>query len=113
MVDVGHSAPLVAKKACAMCGLHMMEAMSSGTSSDDEYAENVENFALEVVGQGCSGGLVYLFLEDWELARVALNCHPETFCVDKCKRFGSCGAARDTHCRSVLEVSPILEGRGR
>ena len=25
-------------------------------------------------GQGWSGGLIYLFLEDWELARVALSC---------------------------------------
>ena len=56
---------------CAMCGLRMTGEMSSDTS-DEEYEEhNVENF--EVVGHGWSGG-VYLFLEDWELARVALSC---------------------------------------
>ena len=50
--------------------------MSSGTSSDEEYEEhNVKNFSLEVVGQGWSGGLVHLFLEDWVRAWVALSCH--------------------------------------
>ena len=54
----------------------MMEEMSSGTLSEDEESgeHNVENLALEVVGQGWSGGLVYPFLEDWELAQVALSC---------------------------------------
>ena len=68
---------------------------SEGTSSDEEYGEhNVENLALEVVGQGGSGELVYLFLEDWELARAALSCHLVwTCCVRKCKRLDSCVTA--------------------
>ena len=42
----------------------------------EEYGEhNVGNVSLEVVKQGWSGWLVHLFLEDWELARVAVSCH--------------------------------------
>ena len=49
-----------------------MEAMSSGTSSDEENGElHVGNLSLEVVEQGWSGMLIDGFLEDWELARVA------------------------------------------
>ena len=32
------------------------------------------NLSVEVVGQGWSGWLVHLFLEDRELARVAVSC---------------------------------------
>ena len=31
--------------------------------------------AFEVIGQDRSGKVVALFLEDWELGRVALSCH--------------------------------------
>ena len=77
MVDFGHCIPVETMKARAMCGLRMMEEMSSGTTSEDEeYKEhNVGNLSLEVVEQGWSGGLVCLFLEDWELSRAALSCH--------------------------------------
>ena len=76
MVDFGHSTPLEAEESCAIWASRMMGAMSSGTSADDEECEehNVENLALEVVGQGWSGGVVYLFHEDWELACLALIC---------------------------------------
>ena len=64
---------LEAGVSCAMCGLHMTGEMCSDTSSDEEYvARNVETLSPEVVEHG---GLVHLFLEDWELARVALSCH--------------------------------------
>ena len=36
---------------------------------------NVESLALHVIGLNGSGEKVSLFLEDWELARVALGCH--------------------------------------
>ena len=39
------------------------------------YEHNVECRALEVAGQDWSSGVVSLFPEDWELARVALSCH--------------------------------------
>ena len=37
----------------------------------------MDNLALEVIGQNWSGEVVSLslFLEDWELGRVALSCH--------------------------------------
>ena len=46
------------------CDLRMMGTMSSDTSSDEEYEEHsVENFSLEAVEHGWSGGLVYSFLK--------------------------------------------------
>ena len=68
---------------------------------------------MTVSGASWSGGLVDLFPEDWEPARVALCCHLSLrpFRVKKCKRLGSCGvAAFVAHCCSVVKVSPILEG---
>ena len=61
---------------CVMCDSHMMEVMSSGTSSEEENEEhNVGNVSLEVVEQDWSGLLINLFLEDCELARIAVSCH--------------------------------------
>ena len=55
MVDFGHDAPLEA----------------------EVYEEhNVENLSLEVVMQGWSGWLVHIFLEERELAQVAVSCRP-------------------------------------
>ena len=48
---------------------------SEGLSSSDSREHNVESFALHVTGQIWSGEQVSFFLEDWELARVALSCH--------------------------------------
>ena len=46
------------------------------TSGDDEECvHNNECWATEVVGQDWSSEVVALFLEDWELGRVALTCH--------------------------------------
>ena len=42
---------------------------SEGTSSVEYYEHNAGNFAIEVVGH-----VISLFLEDWELGRVALSC---------------------------------------
>ena len=33
------------------------------------------NLAVEVVGQNWSSEVISLFLEDWEVGRVALSCH--------------------------------------
>ena len=44
-----------------------MEVTSSGTSSDEAYGEhNVADLSFEDVGQGWSGLLILLFLDDWE-----------------------------------------------
>ena len=37
--------------------------------------EHSECQAIEVVGQDWSSEVVALFLDDWELGRVALSCH--------------------------------------
>ena len=44
-------------------------------SSSVSRANNVCNCALHVIGLYGPGDKVSLFLEDWELARVALSCH--------------------------------------
>ena len=54
MVDFGHVAPVEA---------------------EEHEEHNVGDRSLEVVWQGWSGWLVRHFIEDWELARVALGCH--------------------------------------
>ena len=41
MVDFGHCIPVEAMKACAMCGLRMMEEMSSGTTSEEESTRSM------------------------------------------------------------------------
>ena len=48
---------------------------SEGLSSYDFREHNVESIALHVIGLNWSGEKVSLFLEDWDLARVALGCH--------------------------------------
>ena len=52
---------------------------ASVTSGDDEECgHNNECRAIEVIGQDWSSEVVALFLEDWELGRVALSCHMAT-----------------------------------
>ena len=48
---------------------------SEGDSSSEQSEHNVESLALNAVGQDQSGEKFTLFLEDWELGRVALSCH--------------------------------------
>ena len=79
-------------KACALIGLHLLAAEgedgssgsqfldlgcpeSEGFSSSEQYEHNVESVALNVMGQDQSGEKRSLFLEDWELATVALSRH--------------------------------------
>ena len=105
-MDFGHCIPVETIKTCALCGLHMVAeedmwryecpknpdwnsdvgvwTRSEGTSSSEMYEHNVESLALEVIGQNWSGEMVSLFLEDWELARVALSCHlaPDLLCQE-------------------------------
>ena len=48
---------------------------SEDTSSVESYEHNVDNLAIEVVGQNWSSEVISLFLKDWEVGRVALSCH--------------------------------------
>ena len=41
----------------------------------ESHEHNVDNFAIEVAGQKWSSEVISLFLEDWQVARVALSCH--------------------------------------
>ena len=50
-------------------------AGSEGTASLEYFEHNVDNLAPEVVGQNWSSEVISLFLEDWEVGRVALSCH--------------------------------------
>ena len=94
--------PAETPRACALIGLHLMAAesasgssgsqspdsgmatrkaltgtatLSQGTSSAELCKHNVESLPLKVIGQNWSGENIALFLQDWELARVALSCH--------------------------------------
>ena len=85
-------------KACALIGPHLLAAegeagymwrhgcptspewISFCSASEiycggEEYEHNDECRATEVIGQDWSSEVVALFLEDWELGRVALRCH--------------------------------------
>ena len=46
-------------------------SFSSGSSSEND----VDNDALFVIGLRGSGDTIALFLQDWEVAKVALGCH--------------------------------------
>ena len=55
-----------------------MEQQWAGSedASSVEYCEHdVENLAIEVAGQKWSSDVISLFLEDWDIGRVALSCH--------------------------------------
>ena len=80
---------------------------SEGTSSSDECEHNVESLALNAVGQNWSGDKISLFLEDWELARVALSCHIALQCA---KAILSPWKGCDSKVRSVVRE---LKGWGR
>ena len=70
------------EKACALIGLHMMAEENSWrsdsgscVSSSSSGENNVGNDTLFVIGLQGSGDTIALFLQDWEVAKVALSCH--------------------------------------
>ena len=82
LVRFGPSIPVEAVKACALVGLHMMTEedpwrmdSDSSFSSSSSCENNVGNDALFVIGLHGSGDTIALFLQDWEVAKVALSCH--------------------------------------
>ena len=57
-------------------GSNGVEWAGSEDASSLEYDEhNVGHLAVEVVGQKWSSEVISLFLEDWEIGRVAFSCH--------------------------------------
>ena len=68
-------------KACALIGWHMMaeenarrsDSSCSMSSSGGSCEGNVGNDAQHIIGQHGSGDTMSLFLQDWEVAKVALS----------------------------------------
>ena len=59
-------------------------------SSEDYQAGNANKNALHVIGLHGSADTISLFLQDWELAKVALSCH---MALDMLCRPGRCVTA--------------------
>ena len=95
LVRSGPSFLVQAEKACALVGLHMMAEENSwqsdsgsSVSSSSSSENNVGNEVLFVIGLHGSGDKISLFLQDWEVEKVALGCH----------------TALDTPCQELYEV---------
>ena len=92
LVRFGPSIPIEAVKACALVGLHMMAEedswrtdSGSSFSSSSSSENNVGDGALFVIRLHGSVDAIALFLQDWEVAMVALSCHTA---LDKlCQKF--------------------------
>ena len=56
-------------------GFQVPELKGGSEASDYVQADNVSNEALYVIGLHGSGDKISLFLQDWEVAKVALSCH--------------------------------------
>ena len=56
-------------------GFLIPELKGGSVASEDDQADNVSNEALNVIGLRGSGDKVSRFVQDWEVAQVALSCH--------------------------------------
>ena len=56
-------------------GFPVTELKGESEASEDEQADNVSNEALYVFGLHGSGDKISRYLQDWEVAMVALSCH--------------------------------------
>ena len=52
---------------------------SESTSTLEYHEHNVDNLAIEVVGQNWSSEVISLSLEHWEVERMALSCHVSVY----------------------------------
>ena len=76
-VNMGHTASSSSSKTEPIFVREMVDSGHDVPFEAEECEEhNVGNLPLEVVEHGWSGWLVHVLLEDWELARVAVSCHP-------------------------------------
>ena len=81
LVRFGNSIPVEPVKACALIGLHMIIEKNSSRKMAPLCRQAVRmkttwsNDALFVIGLHGSGDTIALFLQDWEVAKVALSCH--------------------------------------
>ena len=81
LVRFGPSIPVETVKACASIGLHMMieensrrSEIGSSFSSSSSSENNVGIDALFVIGLHGSGDTIAVFLQHWEVAKVAWSC---------------------------------------
>ena len=89
LVRFGPSIPVEPVKACPLVGLHMMAEedswrtdSGSSFSSSSSSENNLGDGALFVIGLRGSGDTSALFLDDWEVAKVAMSCfYPWTCCA--------------------------------
>ena len=56
-------------------GFLVPELKGGSETSEDDQADNVSNEALNVIGLHGSGEKISRYLQDWEVAKVALSCH--------------------------------------
>ena len=56
-------------------GFRVPELKGECEASEDEQADNVSDEALYVIGLHGSGDKISRYLQDWEVAKVALSCH--------------------------------------
>ena len=99
------------------CPLWKDDVSCSGSESTlgcevDEH--NNECWAIEVIGEDWSSEVVALFLEDWELGRVALSCHMAMDLL--CKEMRDVGIARSRwalRVRCVRSAWILSEKTGR
>ena len=55
--------------------IQVPELNGGSEASEDEQADNVSNDASYVIGLHGSGDKISRYLQDWEVAEVALSCH--------------------------------------
>ena len=82
-------------------------------SSSGSREGNVCNDALHVIGLYGPGGKISLFLQDWELAKVALSCHigPGHAVPENARGLGSwVAAAKEPPCHSKKSLSLTVDG---
>ena len=107
--------------------LELFSSCSTSVTScgGEEYEHNNECRAIQVVGQDWSSEVVALFLEDWELRRVALRCLSamDLFCQemgDAClvsfeslgAPLSQCSQCQSSSCGLVTAAKPFSH-RGR
>ena len=86
------------KMGCPKCPMWESEGEArsedEGASSTASREGNVCNDALHVVGLHGPGDKISLFLQDWELAKVALSCHMslDMLCQEMQEAWWMCGS---------------------
>ena len=115
LVRFGPSISAEKVKACALIGLHIMAEENSwrsdsgsSVSSSSWDENNAGNDALFVIGPHGPGDTTALFLQDWEVAMLALSCHTALDML--CQELHE--VERETWLVQMLSASCFAEGEG-